>query len=310
MKEIPSKLLFKIEKQAGLVGRHQLHEFGFRNREIDVRLRRNLWTQVTTNVISLAPPEQNRKFELMVAVLELPNMWLTGAAALELDGLKQTAQTRIDVMTTRGKHNNRREQVRLHTSTIPFRVIGEFPRRTEPTVSVVYALAHAPTNQTGLFYLTWALQNKLTTLEKLTREVRSHKNSVPHGIAAKIINSLHVGAESSNEQLFVDECLKRGFPMPELQAKIDDSSGKLRYYDAVFRNGDDLVVVEVDGIGHLSMDTWSDDQLKTNEIVMLGGTILRVTSHGLKQDPNPFFKQLERALERIGITRRPQLIHK
>ena len=301
MKSFPPQLKQTLQKQDGLVGRHQLRFFGFRSRDIELRLTKNVLKQETENVFSTINSGLSNHWDLKIAVLELPNLWLTGSAALEFEGMEIRYPDLIDVMSTRGKHNYRRDTVRIHTSTIPFGVIGDFPKRTEPTVSVIYALAHARSRNAGLYQLTWALQNKLTTLPLLTREIKTHKNSNPHGIAARIINALHEGAESSNEQRFVDECLKRGFPKPELQARLEDSSGKLRYYDALFRQQEKFVVVEVDGIGHINIDTWSDDQLKSNEIAIHGGLILRVTSHMLKSNPNPFFQQLEVALARIGI---------
>ena len=292
-----------LNRQAGLISRHQLIRLGFQKREIDLRIRKRLWFQITQNVFSVSAATGDRFWLMKVAVLELPDLWITGSAALELEGMENRYPDKIDVMSTRGKHNNRPEQVRLHSSTLPFRLIGDFPRRTEPTVSVVYALAHSGSRNSGIYQLTWALQNKLTTLPLLTREIQTHKFSKPHGRAARVINALHVGAESSNEQRFVEECLRRGFPKPELQAKLEDSSGRLRYYDALFRNQGKFVVVEVDGIGHIDVDTWSDDQLKSNEIAIHGGMILRVTSQLLKSNPNPFFRQLEVALAKIGIIR-------
>lgn len=292
-----------LNRQGGLISKHQLTNLGFQKREINLRVKKKIWFQITQNVFSVSAAAGDRTWWMKVAVLELPDLWITGSAALELEGMENLYPDKIDVMSTRGKHNNQPDLVRLHSSTLPFRLIGDFPRRTEPTVSVIYALAHSGTRSSGIYQLTWALQNKLTTLPLLSREIQTHKFSKPHGRAARVINALHVGAESSNEQRFVDECLRRGFPKPELQAKLEDSSGRLRYYDAVFRNQEKFVVVEVDGVGHIDINTWSDDQLKSNEIAIHGGMILRVTSHLLKTNPDPFFRQLEIALARIGIVK-------
>jgi hypothetical protein len=68
-----------------------------------------------------------------------------------------------------------------------------------------------------------------------------------------------------------------GLPMPELQGRIVDSSGRfLGRADFVWR--EQKVLVEFDGDHHRDRKTWVDDVRRQNALIAAGWTILRFTS--------------------------------
>ena len=64
--------------------------------------------------------------------------------------------------------------------------------------------------------------------------------------------------------------------------------------DAEFRLADGrLLIVEIDGIGHLDVRTWHEDITRQNELARTtGAMILRVPGFTVRHDPDPFFEIL------------------
>ncbi len=54
-----------------------------------------------------------------------------------------------------------------------------------------------------------------------------------------------------------------------------------------------LLIVEIDGIGHLDVGSWQQDIARHNELaISTGALILRVTGWEVRNDPDPFFGPL------------------
>ena len=103
------------------------------------------------------------------------------------------------------------------------------------------------------------------------------------------------------ESDFAQECRRRGLPEPARQQQRRDSHGRVRYTDAEFRLYGRVLVVEIDGLGHLAADVYLNDQWRANELLMQGAPVLRIPALALRVDPEPFFEQLQRALHRIAL---------
>jgi hypothetical protein len=79
---------------------------------------------------------------------------------------------------------------------------------------------------------------------------------------------------------FIRECRTRKLPEPERQVARVDAAGRTRFTDAEFRRPDGRVVmVEVDGLGHMSPDTWLADMDRHNDLtVSTEALVLRVSA--------------------------------
>ena len=74
--------------------------------------------------------------------------------------------------------------------------------------------------------------------------------------------------------------------------------GGSRRTDAEFRlPGGRLLIVEIDGLGHLEAASWQADITRHNELALTtGALVLRITGWELRHDPDPFFQTLEQVL--------------
>ena len=69
-----------------------------------------------------------------------------------------------------------------------------------------------------------------------------------------------------------------------------DALGGRRRTDAEFRLADGrLVIVEIDGVGHLQVQQWQADLGRHNALsASTGAVMLRVTGWEVRHDPGPF----------------------
>jgi hypothetical protein len=105
------------------------------------------------------------------------------------------------------------------------------------------------------------------------------------------------GAHALSEIDFARLCRRHGLPEPCRQAVRRDSNGRRRYLDAKWRRSDGRdVVAEVDGALHLIARRWWDDQLRQNELVLVGDLVLRFPSVVVRCEPLLVIDQLRRAL--------------
>ena len=113
--------------------------------------------------------------------------------------------------------------------------------------------------------------------------------------ASRALEIVEPGVHSMHELDFARECRKRGLPRPIRQVPHTDSQGHNRYTDVEFHIGGKVIVVEIDGLGHLDNEVREDDEWRENELSLQGATVLRVSGYVLRQNPGPFFDQLTRA---------------
>ncbi|UIJ36322.1 DUF559 domain-containing protein [Allobranchiibius sp. GilTou73] len=105
------------------------------------------------------------------------------------------------------------------------------------------------------------------------------------------------GAEALGELDFAQLCRTHGLPLPSRQDRLQRPSGVF-YTDARFAAYG--VVVEIDGIQHLTVAQARQDHRKHNELQLSGDVVLRVLGAELRCDPEPFMRQLQRALASRG----------
>lgn len=263
---------------------------------VALRIERGFWLRVSSNVVFTSSRALTRIEALKAASLHYEKLALTGAAALEVSGLPSEPNSMIDLIGPRGGRVPPFPLCRIHTSRHEIPIADTLPRRTHPTFSVVAAVAWARSTRQAIFFTTWAIQNKLASLEEVRAEIASRPNSNIHSRARARLKYLVGGVESVPEHDFAKECRRRGLPEPKRQVHRRDSQGRDRFVDAEFVGRRGPVVVEVDGLGHLDAEVRMADAIRANELALQGCLVLRVTSLSLRLDPDPFFVQLRAAL--------------
>jgi len=140
--------------------------------------------------------------------------------------------------------------------------------------------------------LTSAVQQRLTSGMAVSRELSRRPSTKRARLVREILVDIGGGATSSNEVAFRRECRRRGLPAPRMQTRRRGTRGTCT--DAEFRLADGrLLIVEIDGIGHLDVSTWNDDITRHNQLARsTGAMILRVTGFSVRHDPDPFFEIL------------------
>ena len=299
MRRLPESLHQLAELQAGLVTISQLHDHRMDGRTAQRRVDLGIWQAVSPRVFAVHPHAISRHARLWAASLHFDKLGLTGSAALELVGLPTPHEPRIDLIGPRGGRPMPFSGCVVHTARDGIEFEESAPRRTKWPLAVVHACGWAVSRRQAIFYVTWAVQHRLVTLQDLNAELSTKPTSIIHRHAAKHIRLVDEGVHSINEFDFLQECRKRLLPEPIRQRQRRDSRGRNRYTDFEFTANGRTIVVEIDGLGHLDTEVHLDDQWRANELVLQGSVVLRVPGLALRLDPDPFFEQLAQALNQL-----------
>lgn len=292
MKPLPIELVELSQRQNGLVTRAQLLELGFNAHLTRRRIDSATWQAVTSNVVALHNLPITRLSKVWAAALHHPKLVLTGAAALELYGLKPDFSQRIDLIGPRGTRAVPLPECIIHTSVTAIKVLNDPPRTTMP-FTVAHAMKWAKSDKQAAFYACTQIQKRRLSFDDLREATQTLNQSRSHPALQRRLSLLVEGADSIPELEFALMCRKRGFPEPFRQVQRQDSQGRNRYVDCEFAVRNRRFVVEIDGIGHLMADVLIDDDWRANELLIQGTPVLRVSSLALKLNPDAFFTQLQ-----------------
>ena len=163
---------------------------------------------------------------------------------------------------------------------------------------MIDASAWARTDREATFIIASALQQHLTTPTALANTVRQRRRIKRARLLRSVVAEFVAGAHSMGELDFIRECRGRGLPEPRRQVRRRDASGRVRFTDAEFRSSvGRAIMVEIDGVGHMSTDQWLADMQRHNDLALAtDALVLRVSAWELRHDPDPFFLRLAQAL--------------
>ena len=300
MRVLPEDLRRLASLQAGVLRSSQLAEHGYNAREIDARLRAGVWRRVSSRVVALQPDAPARAGLLWAASLHHHRVGLTGAAALEVEGLPAPRDGRIQLLGPRGTRQLPFDACRIFTTDAPPFADVPGPMRTPIALSVAYAMGSALSVRQAAFHCTWAVQRRLTSLDAIRQAIEHAPTSPTMAAARRVLEQVDPGVHSIHEFDFAKACRRRGLPSPARQVPRTDSEGRPRYTDVEFTMPHGTVVVEIDGIQHIEPEQWFDDSWRANEVTAQDATVLRIPGPALRLHGDRFFDQLTRALVRAG----------
>jgi len=155
-----------------------------------------------------------------------------------------------------------------------------------------------------LFILTSAVQQRITSLPALRRELAGRSRVGNAGAIREALDEIRGGATSTNEADFLRECRRRGLPVPDMQVRRVDAYSQRRRTDAEFRLPDGrLLIVEIDGVGHFELGQWQADLTRSNGLVAsTGALMMHVTGWEVRHDPDPFFRLLDATLGGVVLS--------
>lgn len=259
---------------------------------------RDGWQQVTPHVFADRDDDLREDQMRMAGVLEAgPGAALAGCSALVEAGWRGSELGHVDVHAPRGRRRRARGQpawLRIHEPRDEPRIQG-FPARSSIARAALDASSWARSDREATMILTSTVQQRLVTAESLNRELGRQTRRRRAGCIRDVLIDVTGGATSSNEVAFLRQCRRHGLPVPRMQTL---RVGGRRRTDAEFTlPGGRLLIVEIDGIGHLDVGSWQQDITRHNELaISTGALILRVTGWEVRNDPDPFFGPLRAIL--------------
>jgi hypothetical protein len=115
----------------------------------------------------------------------------------------------------------------------------------------------------------------------------------------RTLDDVEAGAHSVRELQFLRLLRRGGLPLPEHQVVRRHAGGR-HYLDAAW--GEFALHVEVDGLGHLLVSSWSSDVDRSNELALAvrAEVRLRIPGFWLDERPEHVLDQVRRGLLRGG----------
>ena len=169
--------------------------------------------------------------------------------------------------------------------------------RTRPEVAGIRAALWAASDKQASLLLTMAVQQGLTTPERLGGQAMTVLRDRRRMLITAVIADLLGGVRSLGEHEFATLCRRHGVPEPTRQAVRRGPGGRW-YLDVCWEPWG--VVVEIDGIQHEWAVNVVADALRHNALALERALVLRLPLLGLRVAPEDFFAQVAAALASRG----------
>ena len=297
---VTSALAGLARRQAGIVTRAQLRRHGLTDSQVRAAVDARRWRPFGRQVIALHNGALTAEQRTWVATL-LPGKTcaLAGASAAALGGLRGFEPERVHVVVRHATHVRAPTWVKLHESrrfsAVDVRRAGGVPH-TSIVRSIVDAAAWSRWPRRACAILCAGVQQRLVTVDQLAAELRQ-AGAIRHvAILRDVLGDIGGGGHTLAEIDLGPLARRAGLGRPHRQVLRREPSGKVRYLDVEFVLPDGTVlVVEIDGTGHLDIETWWEDTRRENEIVIAGRPVIRFPSVAIRLADDQVVDQLRRA---------------
>ena len=306
LQAVPPALAALAARQDGVLVRRQLRAAGITRHDIETAERARRWRTFGRNVVVLQNAPLTPAQRLWVAVL-LPGKpaALAGLTAAAESGLRGFELEQVHVLVAHKSDVRLPNWVKLHES----RRFTEadlnkvaLPPRTHAARSIIDGATWSRYPRRACAILCAAVQQRLVTAEQLAAEL-AIAGSVRHvQIMREILGDVGGGGHTLAEIDLGKLAARAGLGPPQRQATRREPGGGVRYLDAEFLLPDGKVLaVEVDGKGHIEVETWLEDTDRQNEVVIGGRVVLRFPSLTVRLEEGRVVDQLRRM--RLAHTR-------
>jgi hypothetical protein len=287
--------------QQHVVSRQQLAEVGIRSDVVRDQVSAGRWQVPAQPVVVLHGGPITRAQAHWVAVLsQPPGAALAGISSAMARGLDWKSAEEIHVVVPAGARPRPRRGVVVHVSR-RFDPITDVEFAVRPPCthldrSVIDAAAWAPNDRRACGVLRSAVQQRLTTVERLESAFTAAGLIQRHRLIGLTLGDVAGGAQSFAEIDFVRLARRAGLKPPTRQTLRRDADGRWRFLDVDF----DFFTVEVDGALHLLPRRYWADMRRQNALTLRGDHILRFPSVAIRIDPGSVVQQLRQAKEVWG----------
>ena len=286
--------------QLGVVRRDQLARLGIDADHVTAQRAALRWTTYGTRVVILQNAPMTRQQHMWAAVLHAGrHAALASTTALESSGLLGFESPLLHIVVPRGTEVPPMPGLKVHESR-RFAMTDVHPARRPPqTRNARSAVDAGAWNRTGRFacaILAASVQQRLTTVP-LLREVLDAAGAIRHRrLMLAALHDIAGGAQALSELDVAKLCRRAGLASPDRQRVRPDRAGRRRYLDCEWTlpNGS-VVVAEVDGTHHMSVEHWWRDMERERQVVLSGRVVLRCSSVELKAEPQAVVRDLRAA---------------
>ncbi len=258
-------------------------------------LRSGTWHRPTRGVIVThnGPLTQDQHERVALAASPTGSA-LGGLTAARRLGFQGFADDRIHIVLPAGAKAPDLDAVFHWSTMLDARdvLVNRHPRMTTLERSIVDAAAWSESKARARVLVLAAFQQRLTSVRRM-RDALSRRGPCRH--RAVIIQSIldaNGGIQSLPERDFDEIRVLAGLPQPERQAPMKGPEG--RYYLDVWLPQHNLAI-EIHGIPHLSVESWTGDLHRSNEIVIDGRRTLAFSSFAIRHERAVVIDQLRRA---------------
>ncbi|MFC7245434.1 DUF559 domain-containing protein [Catellatospora aurea] len=274
------------------------------------RVRSGRWTAVCRGVLVAGTGPYTVDQQRWIAVLAAgPGARLAGLASAQAGGLRgRFRDDRIDVTVPPGRHpGGLYRRLPLDMPAVRVRRPAHLPEqdcqlarppRTAMARSVVDAASWARFPDIAQSIVAAACQQRLVTPDELLEVLGRVPRAPRRALIGATVRDAAGGAGALSEIDFIRLCRRHRLPMPDLQDRRVDASGRVRYRDAYWRAY--RLHVEVDGAHHMEAAHWEADMRRQNDIWTSGDRILRFSAHQVRTRPAEIAATLRTALTAAG----------
>ncbi|MET0766641.1 MAG: hypothetical protein ABWY50_03265 [Aeromicrobium sp.] len=171
------------------------------------------------------------------------------------------------------------------------------PRRTRPARSLVDAASWTTNERRARAIVIAGVQQGLTSTRHL-RDALTRRGPCRHrALIVESILDAAGGIQSLPERDFDEICRFAGLPPPTHQRRVRAPHGHF-YLDSSW---DELgMAAEVHGIPHRSVERWSADLVRANEVVIRGDRLMAFSSYAIRREQRAVADQLLRMARSLG----------
>lgn len=286
--------------QGDVLSRVQAYELGVTRAEVRANVAAGRWQRVGSQSLVVHTGQLSETARFWAAVFEAgPRAHLDGESSLLAAGLQHYTSDRVRVSVPRGARIRRGKglDIRQTRRWCPDDLVLAGLPRTRNEVAAIRAALWARSNRQAALLLTMAVQQGLTTAERLGVEMLRIRRDRRRAFIHEVLLDLLGGARSLGELDFARTCRSRGLPEPTRQVVRRGPHGRY-YLDVCWEAWG--VVVEIDGIQHTWAGVVVGDALRHNDVTLQHHKVLRFPLLGLRVAPDDFFAQIELALRAGG----------
>jgi len=262
---------------------------------------RGVWQKPCRGVVLLhnGPPTPDQRLAVALASAAR-GAALAGLTALALDGFTGFSPERTQIVLPSGARPPSQQGLEVHWSTqLDSRDVHPLdePCRTRPARSLIDAASWTTNERLARAIVIAGVQQGLTNTGHL-RDALTRRGPCRHrALIVESILDAAGGIQSLPERDFDEICLFAGLPRPSRQRAVRGPHGRY-YLDAAW---DALgMSAEVHGIPHQSVQRWSADLGRANEVVISGERLLIFSSYATRRQQRTVADQLVRMAQALG----------